>query len=301
MPSTGLILGLLAALSWGLVDVSGALASRLVGSLRVMAGSQLVGFSILAAIGLVAVASGAAIPAPGSWMLVAALTGTLALIAYLAFLNAMRIGPISIVSPVVAAYGGLTVVLAVLIRGETLTSLQVVGAAIATLGVMAVGFVVPGGGRFPRLRGPGILFALVAMVTFAVLTIIITDPIREVGWLPAMLVSRATNASLGILLLVATLALRPRWMGTFLVAEASGWPRRAVLLIVTAGVLDVLGIIAFSIGLAVAPVWLVGLASSLGPVVAVVFAVTFLDERPRPIQWAGLAAIGTGILLVGLP
>jgi drug/metabolite transporter (DMT)-like permease len=301
MASVGLVLGLLSALAWGFVDVTGALAGRLIGSMRVMAGSQLVGFCILASIGLVAVVVGAPLPTPGSWMAVSAFTGFLAMIAYLAFLTALRIGPISIVSPVVAAYGGLTVVLAVVVRGEQLTSLEVIGALVATIGVMAVGFVVPEGRRLPQVRGRGVLFGLVSMFSFAVLTVIIATPIREVGWLPAMLTSRTVNAGLGLLLLTVTLALRPGWSATFLDGESSGWPRRAVLLILVAGVLDVLGIITFSIALENAPVWIVGLASSLGPVVAVVFAVSVLGERPRPIQWAGLVAIGVGILLVGLP
>ena len=38
----GLALGLFASLAWGLVDISGALASRRLGSLRVLAGSQIV-------------------------------------------------------------------------------------------------------------------------------------------------------------------------------------------------------------------------------------------------------------------
>ena len=54
--------------------------------------------------------------------------GVVAALAYLSFYTALRIGPISVVSPVVAAYGGLTVVLAVLFRGESLAPLQGLGA-----------------------------------------------------------------------------------------------------------------------------------------------------------------------------
>jgi len=47
--------------------------------------------------------------------------------------------------------------------------------------------------------------------------------------------------------------------------------------------------------------WLVGLASSFAPVVAVLVAVGFLGERLRPIQWLGLLAIVAGLALVTLP
>jgi drug/metabolite transporter (DMT)-like permease len=304
MPPVGLLLGLGAALAWGLTDVAGALAGRLAGSLRVLAGTQLVGFAILVTIALIGLLAGRPAPAPEpGWLSVAAICGILAMIAYLAFFTALRIGPISIVSPTVAAYGGLTVVLAVVIRGETLAPIEIVGAIVATGGVMAVGFVVPEGGRFPRVRGPGVAFALVALVSFAVLTIILADPIRQVGWLPTMLVSRSTNVAAGLTLLAIALIARPRLMDAF-VRTADGTPprvRAAVGLMVAAGALDTAGLISFAIGLEIAPVWLVGLSSSLGPVVAVLYAVWFLEERPRPIQWAGLIAIGVGILLVGLP
>ena len=69
------------------------------------------------------------------------MTGVVAAGAYLSFFTALRIGPLSVVSPVVAAYGGLTVVLAVLVRGETLTALQAIGAALATIGVILTGLV----------------------------------------------------------------------------------------------------------------------------------------------------------------
>ena len=73
--------------------------------------------------------------------------GVVAAGAYLSFFTALRIGPVSVVSPVVAAYGGLTVVLAVVLRGETLTPLQALGAAVATVGVILTGLVSDGGWR----------------------------------------------------------------------------------------------------------------------------------------------------------
>jgi len=303
VPSPGLLLGLGAALAWGLTDVAGALGGRLVGSLRVLVGSQVIGGAVLGVVALLALAGGAKVPPiAAGWVAMAAICGGMAMVAYLAFFTALRIGPISIVSPTVAAYGGVTVVLAVVVRGETLAGIEIVGAIVTTVGVIAVGFVVPEGGRLPRIRGPGVAFALVSLVSFAVLTVILAGPIREVGWLPPMLVSRTTNITLGLLLLGWAVVARPRILGPFLVAPGSGGRTRLALrYIVLAGLLDVVGLVLFAIGLEIAPVWLIGLASSLGPVVAVIYAVTFMGERPRPVQWVGLAAIGAGILLVGLP
>jgi drug/metabolite transporter (DMT)-like permease len=267
----------------------------------VLAGSQVLGWSIFVLIAVAGLASGAEVPPVGPWVVPALACGALAMVAYLSFFTALRIGPISMVSPTVAAYGGLTVILAVVVRGETLSTIEAVGAVVATLGVMAVGFVVPRGGRLPRIRGPAVAFALVSLLSFSVVTVVLAGPIREVGWLPAMLVSRTSNVALAVLLLAVALTARPAALGPILVASGGGSPRRAIVYIALAGVLDAIGLVLFAIGLEIAPVWLIGLASSLGPVVAVVYAVTFLGERPRPAQWFGLAGIAAGILLVGLP
>ena len=65
--------------------------------------------------------------------------------------------------------------------------------------------------------------------------------------------------------------------------------------------LDIIGVVAFTIGLEVAPTWIVGLASSFGPVVAVIVAVALWGERLRPSQWVGLVGIGAGLVAVAIP
>ena len=129
--------------------------------------------------------------------------------AYLSFFTALRIGPLAVVSPVVAAYGGLTVVLSVLIRGETLTAAPGrSGAALATVGVILTGIVFDGGWRGTRIvgRGVALLVARDAAV-HASLTAGLATPIRAAGWLPVVLASRLANAATILaVLVVVTLA-----------------------------------------------------------------------------------------------
>src|SRR6185295_13823741 len=132
----GLLAGLGAALSWGTLDLFSALASRRIGSLWVTTGMQVVGALLLA---LVALVSGTRLPSDPYVLIAGALVGLAGAGAYLMYFTGLRIGPIAVVSGVVAAYGGLTVVLAVLLRGETLTTVQAAGAIIATIGVVMTG------------------------------------------------------------------------------------------------------------------------------------------------------------------
>ena len=155
--SIGLVLGLAAALCWGFTDVSAALAGRRFGSVRVAA---IVQVTSLLAVVVLCLIRGASFPAKPGDLLASVVNGVVAGGAYLSFFTALRIGPVSVVSPVVAAYGGVTVVLAVVLRGETLAPLQAIGAALATGGVVLTGLVSDRGWRGTRLVGRGVVFAL---------------------------------------------------------------------------------------------------------------------------------------------
>lgn len=282
---------------WGMTDVSGSVASRRFGSLRVLAGAHLIGFSVLV---LLALMLGTTIPTDPAILVSAVAVGLSGAGAYLAFFTGLRIGPLAVVSPTVAAFGGLTVVLSVVLLGETLGPLQAIGAALATIGVVLVGFVSDGGLRATRIVGPGVLLGVVALVLFAVMTVASSGPVREVGWLEFSLLSRTVNVVAIWFLLVASVTTRSR---VFLPFLAAGEERSRVgaLAIVTAGLFDIVGLVSFTIGLERAETWIVGLASSFGPAVAVIFAVLFMRERLRRSQWIGLAILAAGLVAVALP
>jgi drug/metabolite transporter (DMT)-like permease len=299
--SIGLELGLIAALCWGSTDVSAAIAGRRLGSLRVTA---IVQATSLVAILALCLARGSWFPARAEDIIVASATGVVAALAYLSFFTALRIGPLSVVSPVVAAYGGLTVILAVLVRGETLTQVQAIGAGLATTGVVLTGLISDGGWRSTKVAGKGVGFAIVALVCFAILTIGLAGPIQSAGWLPVLLTARLANAGTVGVVLVVVAAFHPRAAAPLLAGSTDRPPgllRTAVLAAIAGGALDIAGFVAFAIGLEQAPAWILGLASSFGPVVSVVVAVLLWGERLQRSQWVGLAGIGVGLVAVALP
>ena len=105
------------------------------------------------------------------------------------------------VSPVIVAYGGTTVVLAVLLRGESLLPAQAVGAVLATAGVVLAASCSTGSLRGARLVGPGVVVAIVTMLLFAVVTVALAAPIVDHGWLPVVLGSRLANTASALVLL----------------------------------------------------------------------------------------------------
>jgi len=298
----GLLTGLAAALSWGTLDLISALASRRIGSLRVTTGMQLVGASF---VWIVALVLGRSVPTDPFVLVGGALVGLAGAGAYMSYFTGLRIGPIAVVSGIIGAYGGLTVVLSVVFRGVTLRPVQAIGAAVATAGVVLIGIAFDVHSiRATKLAGPGVAFAFVAFILFALMTIGSDIVIDRAGWLGTLMVSRTANAILSVIVLVvASTSMRPRSGALFAGSdpEGGGTDRRVVLAVATAGLLDVLGLLAFSYGLEVAQTWLVGLASSFGPAVTILVAVVDLGERLRSAQWIGLGAVAAGVVLIGLP
>ncbi len=293
---TGLILGLLASFGWGALDIAVALSTRTVGTLRVLVGSQLVSLATLVVIGLLQPALLGSSPIEG--LIAGFPLGLLAAVAYLSYFTALHLGPLSIVSPVVVAYGGVTVAAAVVLRGEVLSAPQVAGVLLVTAGVALAGLVIePGGGRRMRLASLGVAAAVIALIGFAILTLGLADPIRAHGWLPVITGSRLGNSVGALTLLVLALGTRSRRLAPML-APSLPWTRSVVMFVMLGGAFDVAAFVAYAIGLGIAPVWLIGLSSSLGPVLPVVYAIGWLGERPRPTQWVGLALIVGG--MVGL-
>jgi drug/metabolite transporter (DMT)-like permease len=295
--SFGLLAGLGAALAWGIMDICAALAGRRLGSLAVTAGGQVVSAVLLI---VLLAASGQTFPSDPRAIAVSAFVGIVGAAAYLTYFTGLRIGPISVVSGMVAAYGGVVVVLAVIVRSESLTLLQAVGAVVATVGVVMTGVAFGGGWRRSRLASPGVIFAVLALVLFAVMTIGLAVAIDTSDWLPVIALSRGVNAVLTVVVVGVAVVSRHPAFDAVLKASRAPTPR-AWLLVGLGGILDAAGLISISNGLEGASTWLVGLASSFGPAVTILAAVVFFGERLRPIQWLGLVGIAVGLVAIALP
>ncbi|MEI8333839.1 MAG: DMT family transporter [Chloroflexota bacterium] len=329
---TGLLLGLFAAGMWGTLDILVAFAGRRVGGVASAAG--VVGTSCLLIVGY-GIATGVGPPADLRVFALAVAAGAISSVGFASFYTALRLGPVSIVSPTAAVYGGLASLLAVVVLGEHPAPVQALGAVAATFGIALAGISIGRGAGRPRFSGPGVPFALVSLVAWSVSIVVLAVPIREVGWLSASMAARPANA---LILLGVLWAVRRRgagvgdvppltpepqvpidvdgeWGGPAGPAGAAGGaaiPRRrgriaATLgahpyaILVAGGFLETGGFIAFGYGLEVAATWLVSLASSLGPLVTVSAGVILFGERPRPVQWLGIGLVlaGVGLVAVG--
>jgi drug/metabolite transporter (DMT)-like permease len=283
----GIVLGLTAALSWGLADYFAAVASRRAGSFRVVLGFHLVAVALLA---LLVFGTGEALADVGgedlAWFV---LLGFLGALSYLCFYRALEIGPISIVSPIVSAYAAATVVCAVVIGGERLGAGETAAILVVLLGVLfASSDLAQFRGR-ERVALLGILLALVTAVAIGAFVYGIAYFSSTYGWLVPILLARG----FATLFLLAVSLRGGEWR----------FPDRSPRLLATISliaVVDTLGYVAFNFGVRHADTSVVATAAAPYSVVPIVLGVMLLHERPRWAHWAGIGLVIGGLILLGL-
>lgn len=274
-------LGLGSSLAWGVADFLGGLASRRLALLWVLAVSQVVGLAVLLS---VVVLRGEAPPGAGHLAL-GALSALAGVGGLATFYKGLAVGAMAVVAPI-ASTGALIPVVAGVAGGERPGALQLAGIALAVGGVMVAARerAPEASARSGRLAA-GAGFALLAALGFGSFFVLI-DAASEGDVLWALLANRTVGAALLVSLL---LALRPR----------AGLGVRDAQMLVAVGLFDVAANSMFAAASTEGLVSVVGVCSSLYPVVTVLLARFFLGERVRSLQLAGAGLAAVGVVAIG--
>src|SRR5437867_10083882 len=115
----------------------------------------------------------------------------------------------SVVGPITALFGTVTVLFAVLFLGERLTIAETVAVIIAASGSILAAIEFKGSGRI-QLIGLGPLSALGAVVLGSAITVMMQHPIRADGWVPTVI---AVQIGVAITACVALFAVAKFWPG----------------------------------------------------------------------------------------
>ena len=283
----GIALGLTAALAWGFADVLATVASRRTGALRVVLGFHVVAMVLLAVL-LAATGEGLAGVSAGdlAWL---AFVGLLGGVSYVAFYRALAIGPISIVSPIVSAYAAVTVLCAVVIGGERPGTGEIAAIVVVILGVLLASSDLAQVRSLERIAFVGIVLALVTAVVIGAFVYGVAYFSDEHGWLVPIFLARGFST----LFLVGVSLRRGDWR----------FPDRSpslLALIASIGLVDTAAYALFNVGVRHADTSVVATAAAPYAVVPIVAGVALLGERPKTTQWAGIALVIAGLVLLGL-
>jgi uncharacterized membrane protein len=292
------IYGLVAALGWGVSDFAAAVSGRRVGAFATVVVSQ-VASAVFATVLVLLIApdlSGIREVAP--WL------GPIAILmtaGYYAFYRGLELGPVSVVSPVLASYAVGPVVLAIVLLGESL-SIVVAGGIVLTIVGTALASTDLRTFRTGVERAPGLRWAIAASALFGVGAYVFGWASQRAGWLPAIWFSRSLSA--GLFLVWAVAAAGRRRSAADKRARDRRTPIRlstaAVGLAVALGAVDTLAASAYGRGSEVGYISIVTAASAIYPVLPVLAGTVFLHERPAPNQTVGVAILIAGLMAVGL-
>jgi uncharacterized membrane protein len=286
------IFGLAAAFGWGLGDLWAAISGRRIGSNRTLVIAQIAVALLASGILIVARPDLSGLPRVIPWLVVGAVVGAGA---FATLYRGLELGPVAVVSPVLATYAVVTVLLSVALLGEALAPIEWLGAAITIAGAVltSTDLRTLAAGTFNRF--PGLPWAIVSTLMFGVATYILGWSAQEAGFLPSMWFARVSLSI--VVVAVAFLAwLRAKGHGRPLPETTS----RAFRLAALAGMMELVGTIVYARGAQVGLVSIVTAASATYPVIPVLGGVALLHERLVPNQYIGIALVIVGLLMLGL-
>jgi drug/metabolite transporter (DMT)-like permease len=283
--SNGFVLGTLAALAWGFADVCVTYVSRRGGFFRTLLFTQAVGVGVLVIIALAL----EGLPGPSTVQLLAlAGLGPVAVAAYGGFYRALELGPIAIVSPIVSASGAVVVLLAVVVLGESLSSLQALG-CVLVLGFIVLAALEPKAEAAAEVNGTGIRLALVASAAFGGYLFALATFSEDLGWLVPILIARAMTVAILAAAEVARQSPPPGPLG-----------RAGVAGCVVAGALDTTGYLVFNRGAEIGEVAITSAAAASYPVIPILVGLFALRERVAGHQLVGVAGVLGGMVVLSL-
>jgi drug/metabolite transporter (DMT)-like permease len=273
-------LGLAASCCWGTADFLGGVTTRHLSALWVVLLSQVIG--LFALVGLV-VAAGQGMP-HGTELLGAAGAGLTGAVGLGCFYRALALGKMSVVAPITAT-GAIVPVIVGLGDGDQPGGLQAAGMVAAVIGILLATQDGDDDAEGRRRSRTSIALAFAAAVSIG-LGLVAIDRAADAGVLSAAMWARVV--SVGLLLSVVAF-LRPP-------AGAVGPRIRSIAAI---GLFDAGATTLYAWATTEGLLSVVGVISSLYPVVTILLARTILNERIRRIQTIGVACALSGVAVVG--
>lgn len=269
------LLSLLSAVMWGSADFLGGVTARRRSAVALYLGSQAFGFLVLLVVVLIRGDWHAPLGYVG-WGIGLGIAG---LVSMVAFYRALALGPMGLVSPLVAVAVVVPVIVGFL-SGETPNAKEIAGIAIAFVGVLLA--------SGPELTGASsmrpLVYTAIAAAGFGFLYVGMAKG-SETSPSMTMLTYRTVSV---VILIVALVIAR----------NAGGLTRGDIPVLAAIGILDATANLLFGIASTLGMLTTTSVLSSLYPVVTAVLAAVFLRERLRPIQYAGVTVAMIGVVLI---
>src|SRR5438105_412784 len=260
------------------------MASRRAGVALTALGMQLLGVGVLAVVLAVLGRWPRFAAEQVPWAFALALVGTLSLAA---LYRAFALGPIAVVSPVVASYAALSVIGIVLFLGERLSGGQVIAIVVTFVGVIVASTDVRELRRTLGKPAEGVRIGVLATIGFGIWGTLLAAATRTNEPYALVIIWRLFGiAMVALFVLARRVRLAP------LAVPAT------LAIVALVGVLDTGANVLLMLGVASGFASFVMVGSAAYPIIPAVLAILVLRERLAPNQYVGVALLVAG--LVGL-
>jgi len=282
----GIVFAITAMLSWGVADVFAKKAIDKVGYKTSLLLNHLVALGPLI---ILAFLFSNVPPISVGLVLIAISAGILGIIGYVFLYRGFQKGNISVVSPISASWSIITTLLAIFLFQETLMPVQIIGIIAVFVGIFFAST------NFAELkksirqgRSSGVTDALISMIAWGITYTLLRPMSVAFGPIIALLFLR-----------IVAITILFSWTG-ITKTKISSPTRLIFLFIALAGLLDLLGFVAFNTSISTEFVSIVGPIAATAPAVTVVLAYFFLKEKVVNNQKIGIIAILMGLALISL-
>lgn len=274
---TAIILALVCALSYGIADFWGGLATRRGSIWKVLPVIVLTGIVTL----LIAIPFFGADFSSGAIKagVAAGLAGTLG---YVFLMYGLALGPMSVVAPISALIGAIIPFGVGFLRGETLSTLGFIGAGLAFISIVLVSRSTEDASH--PVTTKAVIVAIIAGLGIAGYLLGISSGPDDSGLAPVM-VGRLVTGGIFVFIAIATWKTIRHGEIDYRLAIASG-------------ALDVVGGATFMLATRAGDLVLVAVLAALYPAFTVLLARLVLHERMERHQLLGLVGAGTAVLLL---
>ena len=285
----GIVAGLLSMVCWGTAIFLAALASRKIGNVLTLFWMQLFGFLFGIIYFILNFKSFFFTLVPQNIILLITVS-LLQATAYLAFYKGLERAPVSLVSPIGAAWGLVTAVLGVIFFKEILTGTQIMALILIVSGIilLSVNFK-----DFYKLKKInlfiGVNEGLIAMLGWGISLFLLVIAAKDLGWfLPAFIFRFFMLLFLSAFILYSQKKF---------IAKSQKFPFGLLLLI---GLFDIGGFFSYSFGVSSTSASIVAPIGSAFALVTVLLARIFLKENIDLNKSAGILAIICGLVFISL-
>jgi drug/metabolite transporter (DMT)-like permease len=281
-----LLYGVGAALAFGFSDYAAAMAARRTGVALTALVMQIIGVAALVAVlfvlGRLPVFAWSQVP----WALALAIVGTTSLVL---LLRAFALGPIAVVSPVVASYAALSVVGIVVFLGEHLSPGQAAAVGVTFVGVAVASTDIRELRQTLGRPVEGVRIGVFSTLGFAVWGVLLTAASRVNDPFALVIVWRLC----GIVLVGAYVLWRRPSLAKLRDPATAG-------LVTTVGILDTGANLLLVLGIESGFASYVMTGSGAYPLIPALLAILVLRERLAPNQYVGVGVLVAGLIALGL-